>query len=84
MSLKDILERFALVLGLSERETARYLPIIEDCRLWFEERLKSDLTEGETRRAAYACAAYAYYKISRISQADEVSSFKVGDVQMTV
>lgn len=84
MSLKDILDRFALVSGLSAKETARLLPIIEDCRDWFEERLKSDLSESEQRRAAYACAVYAYYKVSRIAQPDEVSSFKVGDVQMTV
>ncbi len=83
MSFKDILERFALISGLSEQETARFLPVIEDCRVWFEERLRDGLSESELRRAAYACAVYAYYKISRIAQNDRVSSFKVGDVQMT-
>lgn len=81
MSLKDILDRFTLVSGLSMQEASRYLPIIEDCRLLFEERMKSELTESEKRRAAHACAVYAYYKISRILQSEEISSFKVGDVQ---
>ena len=81
MSLKELLDRFTLVSGLSMQETSRYLPIIEDCRAYFEERMRGELTESEKRRLTHACAVYAFYKISRIMQSEDFTSFKVGDVQ---
>ncbi len=83
MSLKEIIERFALVSGLEMQEISRWLPILLDCREYFEEHLRGELTESDSRRAAYACAVYAYYKISLVAQSDEVETFKVGDVSFT-
>ena len=83
MSLKEIIERFTLVSGLEMKEVSRYLPIIEDCRLFFESRV-GELSEADMRRMEYACAVYAFYKISRAGRLDGLRSFKVGDVQMDI
>ena len=83
MSLKEIIERFTLVSGLEMKEVSRYLPIIEDCRLFFESRV-GELSEADMRRMEYACAVYAFYKISRAGRLDGLRSFKVGDVQMEI
>ena len=84
MSLKDIIERFALVSGLEMTDISRYLPIIADCRDWFEARMRDGLSEADLRRAAYACAVYAFYRVSMLGRMDELVSFRVGDVQMNV
>ena len=84
MSLKGIIDRFTLVSGLGMKDVSRFLPIIEDCRLYFEERLFDGLSEADTRRAEHACAVYAFYKISMMANTDALSSFKVGDVQMQI
>lgn len=82
MSLKDIIERFALVSGLEMKDVSRFLPVIADCKDLFEARLGTDLSEGDLRRAANACAVYAFYRISLLGRMDELVSFRVGDVQM--
>ena len=84
MSLKEIIVRFTLVSGLEMKEVSRFLPIIEDCRLYFEERLHDGLGDADMRRAAHACAVYAFYKISMTANTDALSSFRVGDVQMQI
>ena len=81
MSLKEIIVRFTLVSGLEMKEVSRFLPIIEDCRLFFESRI-GELCEADMRRLEHACAVYAFYKIGMTGSADGLSSFKVGDVQM--
>ena len=83
MSLKEIIERFALVSGLGMTDISRFMPIIADCRDYFEQRMASDLSESDLRRAANACAAYAFYRVAMLGRMDELSSFKVGDVQMS-
>ena len=83
MSLKEIIERFALVSGLEMKEISRWLPILMDCKTYFEEHLKDGLSESDMKRAVHACAVYACYRISLISQSADVLSFKVGDVQLT-
>ncbi len=82
MSLKEIIDRFTLVSGLDRKEISRCLPILEDCRLYFEARLHENLSEADQRRAAHACAVYAFYKVSMMGASDALSSFRVGDVQM--
>lgn len=84
MSLKEIIERFTLVSGLEMKEVSRYMPIIEDCRLYFESRAGEGLSEADTRRLEYSCAVYAFYKVSRAGRLDGLRSFKVGDVQMEI
>ena len=49
MSLKEIIVRFTLVSGLEMKEVSRFLPIIEDCRLFFESRV-GELCEADMRR----------------------------------
>ena len=84
MSLNEIIERFTLVSGYERKEISRYLPIIIDCKEFFEERISRELTPAEHRRAVHACAVYAYYRISRLGRDVGVGSFKAGDVQLVM
>lgn len=83
MRLKEIIERFTLVSGLEMQDVSRYLPIITDCKDEFEARI-DELGERDMRRAEHACAVYAFYRVSQMGRMDNLRSFKVGDVQMTV
>ncbi len=84
MSLNEIIDRFTLVSGYERKEISRYLSIIIDCKDFFEERIKRELTKSEHRRAVHACAVYAYYRISRLGRDTGVSNFKAGDVQLVM
>ena len=84
MSLNEIMERFTLVSGLGMQEVSRYLPIVKDCKEYLESRIRGELSDADSRRAAYACAVYAYCRISLIGRFEELSSFKAGDVQMQI
>lgn len=83
MRLKEIIERFTLVSGFEMKDVSRYLPIIADCKAFFESR-SGELSESDLRRAEHACAVYAFYHISQMGRLDDLRSFKVGDVQMNV
>ena len=83
MRLKEIIERFTLVSGFEMKDVSRYLPIVDDCKEYFESLLP-ELNEADTRRAEHACAVYAFYRISQLGRLDDMKSFKVGDVQMNM
>ncbi len=83
MSLKDVIDRFALVSGLSQKEISRWIFIIIDSIKYFESICKIDaLKESDKKRLSYACAVYAYYKYS-LTQSELAHSFKAGDVQIS-
>ena len=83
MSLKDVVDRFALVSGLSQKEISRWIFIIIDSIKYFESICKIDaLKESDKKRLSYACAVYAYYKYS-LTQSELAHSFKAGDVQIS-
>ena len=83
MSLKDVVDRFALVSGLSQKEISRWIFIIIDSIKYFENICKIDaLKESDKKRLSYACAVYAYYKYS-LTQSELAHSFKAGDVQIS-
>lgn len=84
MSLKGIIERFTLVSGLEMKDVSRYLPILIDCKEYFEAHFRHELSDSETRRAEHACAVFAYQKVSMIGGLSELDSFKVGDVQIGI
>ena len=84
MSLNEIIERFTLVSGYERKEISRFLPIIIDCKEFFEERIVGELTASQRRRVIHACAVYAYYRISRLGRDTGVSNFKAGDVQLVM
>ena len=82
MSLNVIIDRFALVSGFTMDEISRYLPLLTDCKGFFEERVTDTLTESAQRRLAHACAVFAYYRICLMDRGGELDSFKAGDVQI--
>ena len=84
MRFKEIIERFTLVSGLELKDVSRFLPILGDCRAYFESLLPEELSESDQRRAEHACAVYAFYRVSQMGRPDDLRSFKVGDVQMDV
>ncbi|MBQ3264319.1 MAG: hypothetical protein IJH07_00945 [Ruminococcus sp.] len=83
MRLKEIIERFTLVSGFEMKDVSRCLPIIGGCKAYFES-LIPELSENDLRRAEHACAVYAFYRVSQMGRLDDLQSFKVGDVQMSV
>lgn len=83
MSLKDVIDRFALVSELSQEEISRWIFLIIDCIKYFESIIKIDaLKESDKKRLSYACAVYAYYKYS-LCKSEAAHSFKAGDVQIS-
>ena len=82
MSLNEIIERFTLVSGYERKEISRFLPIIIDCKEYFESRISRELSRVDQRRAVHACAVYAYYRISRLGLETGIANFKAGDVQI--
>lgn len=83
MNLNDIIERFTLVSGLNRSDVSRYLPLIADCRAYFEEKIVSGLSGAYQKRAAHACAVYAYYRVCLMIRDGGLDSFKAGDVQIS-
>jgi hypothetical protein len=83
MSLNEVIERFTLVSGMEMTETSRFLPLILDCYETFTDHLRGELDASQQRRAAHACAVYAYYRMCLIPQDDGISSFKAGDLSIT-
>ena len=83
MQLKEIIERFRLVSGFEMKDVSRYLPIIADCKEFFEARV-GEHEKRDLHRLEHACAVYAFYRISQLGRLDDLRSFKVGDVQMNV
>ena len=65
------------------KDVSRYLPIIADCKEFFEARV-GEYEQSDLRRLEHACAVYAFYRISQLGRLDDLRSFKVGDVQMNV
>lgn len=84
MSLKDVLNRFALVSSLEQQEISKWIFVVVDCIKYFESRVNTDsLSELDKRRLSHACAVYAYYKYSLMNYASGVQRFKAGDVEIT-
>ena len=84
MSIKEVIDRFALVSSLEQEEVSRWVFVILDCINYFESMLKGKkLTESESKRLSHACAVYAYYKYSLYNFSDNSSKFKAGDIEIT-
>lgn len=84
MSLKDVLDRFALVSGLSGEEVSKWVFVIIDCIKYFEKALKNKtVSENDKRRLIHSCAVYAYYKYSLMMLASNITKFKAGDIEIT-
>lgn len=84
MSLKDVLNRFALVSSLEQEEISKWIFVVVDCIKYFESRVNTDmLSESDKIRLSHACAVYAYYKYSLMNYASGVQRFKAGDVEVT-
>ncbi len=84
MSLKDVIDRFALVSGLEQETISKWLFVITDCINYFEVRLAGrTLTDVDRKRVVHACAVYAYYKYSLMVFANSTSKFKAGDIEIT-
>lgn len=84
MSLKDVINRFALVSGLEQEEISKWVFVIVDCIKYFESRIGNVNVDGlMLSRLTHACAVYAYYKYSLFSFANASTKFKAGDVEIT-
>lgn len=84
MSLKDVINRFALVSSLEQEEISKWIFVIVDCIKYFESRVDvSKLSEIDSKRLTHACAVYAYYKYTLMNFASTGTRFKAGDIEIT-
>lgn len=82
MSLKNVINRFALVSGLEQEEISKWIFVIVDCIEYFESMCNTkNMSKQKLARLTHACAVYAYYKYSMLTS-NEVESFKVMDIQV--
>lgn len=83
MSVKDVVNRFALVSGFEQEKVSQWFFVIIDCIKYFEGMLGDrKLTDIQKRRITHACAVYAYYKYSLINFASKSSKLKAGDLEI--
>jgi len=84
LSLKDVLDRFALVSGLEQEEISKWIFVITDCIKYFESRLNINLlSDIQKSRLTHACAVYSYYKYTLMTFASKSAKFKAGDLEIT-
>lgn len=84
MSLKNVIDRFALVSGVNQNEISQWIFLIADCIKYFESMLKGKTVDDTAlARLNYACAVYAYYKYSMLSSTMSAQKFKAGDVEIS-
>lgn len=84
MSLKDVINRIALVSGLEQGEISKWIPIIMDSIKYFESKLRNcTYSDVDMMRLNHACAVFAYYKISMYISESQISDFKAGDVEIS-
>ena len=84
MDLQEILERFALIAGLSAEEAQLWEPLLVDAQFEIESKLKYDVDQAaEARRLNVAAAALGYYKYTlyRLSGTG-MGSFSAGDISV--
>ena len=84
MSIKEVVDRFALVSGLEQEQISKWIFVIVDCIKYFESMVNADsFAEVQRNRLVHACAVYAYYKYSLFNFAHSSQKFKAGDVEIT-
>lgn len=84
MSIKEVVDRFALVSGFEQEQISNWIFVIIDCIKYFESLVNvSSLNEVEHNRLVQACAVYAYYKYSLFNFAHQSQKFKAGDIEIT-
>ncbi len=82
MSFNDTLNRFKLVAGLEDSETAMWIPLINDAREYvYSLAVKEDLSDFDKKRIDKAAGINAYYRYSVYTSKDE-SSFSAGDISI--
>lgn len=83
MSFNDTLNRFKLVAGLEDFETAKWIPLINDSREYvYSLAFKEHLSDFDKKRLDKAAGIYGYYRYSVYTSEDE-SSFSAGDISIT-
>lgn len=84
MSIKEVIDRFALVSSLEQEEISKWIYVIVDCIKYFESKVNVDtLPDYKYTRLVHACAVYAYYKYSLYNLINSTSKFKAGDIEIT-
>lgn len=81
MCVNFVIERFALISGLSGEEISNWFFLCSQACDYIEQ-LRADGTDPDDRRLISAAAVYAYYLYCRYA-CDDVESFKAGDVEVS-
>lgn len=85
MNFKEVYERFLLISGLQAEEASKWSVLCLDAIGQLRGMLKTNVNEGEnSRRLNTAAAALALYKTALCSAAEDITSFKAGDISVGV
>lgn len=84
MDLQEILERFALISGLTMEEVSPFIPILEDAKKDIESKVLDGVDKtAESRRLNAAAAAFGFYKyVLYKASGSGMESFSAGDISI--
>lgn len=84
MKLQDVLERFALISGLTLEETEPWAAVCNEAVEEIRSKLKSDVVEADNdRRLNAAAAALSFYRYTLYKSSDlGIGNFSVGDISV--
>ena len=84
MTFDNTYKRFRLITGLSDKEIAKWIPVIKDSMVYVEKLIiKAELSDFDCVRLDNAAAVYAYYRYVSYSVGEE-SSFSAGELSVTL
>ena len=84
MDLQEILEKFALISGLTLEEVSPFIPILEEAKQEIESKVLEEVDKNaESRRLNAAAAAFGFYKyvLYKVSGSG-MESFTAGDISI--
>jgi len=85
LNFKEVYERFLLISGLDTEEASKWSALCVEAIGQLRGMLKTNVKEEEnSRRLNTAAAALALYKMALCSAAEDIASFKAGDISIGV
>lgn len=79
-----MLNRFALIAGLSMQDAVKWLPVCCEAKTYIESKLREHIDkDAESSRLIAAASALSFYKYTLYRSAgDSTESFSIGDVNI--
>lgn len=83
MDIDEIMERFALMVGLSEEEAAKWKPFCQDALVRILAQCREEVDPAEQSEALCAAvSAFAYYRYTLCTGLEDDVDFTAGNVRI--